>query len=654
MRAEDSDFQHIQGIIETLLTVVQTGTKNSPHSKTDSQLGQLANTLNQLSSKRSKHQTQKALTWTEKKLDAIRKGADSFITIISRDGTVKFVNRPILSTKVEDAIGQNILALIPPEDQKEHILIINEILKLDTNQTIESRLFTNSDPRYFSHSVSPCVDQGKQGDIIIISKDITAIKRLEELDRLRRRHLEDVINLSSDAILICDENAAIQYINHKGIDLFGQGLKDIQGKHTDVLIPGIFNATTDLLCDRHKLQNHFNPGFIGIRKNGKRFPAEVKARKMSIGTSKGTMILLRDRTEAIRQTEELNKLSLVAGELKNAVIMANADLYPIWINKAYTDQTGFELSDVKDKKLHVSFTGKGLDLSTEILDNLDSGNYVYEEIELYTKQGKRYDAGIHATPVMDVNNDLEKVIVIIDDITKRKSAEREIVRQNHELQDFVYILSHNIRSPLSTLLGLVDLFKYTSASSTFQEEIIEKLNFVALRLDQSIIDLNRALEAQKGHNVEYSEVKLETSIRRVLGLLSDDIDQSQAQISLNISSPSSVKVIEAYFENVLHNLVLNSILFRNRRKKLKVNISCSQISDTVMELKVEDNGQGIDLTNGKKERVFEMYGRQNRSVPGKGMGLFLAKSQITTMGGKIDVTSEIGKGAVFTVTLPFK
>lgn len=652
MRAETSDFQHIQGIIETLLTVVQTQAKNSNHSKTKSQLSQLASTLNRLSSKHPKLQNQKVPTWTEKKLDAIRKGADSFITIISREGVVKFINRPIGQINTQDAIGQQVLNLLPTEDQKTHRELVKQILELDTNQTVESVVFSASNPRYFSHSVSPCIDQGKHGDIIIISKDITAIKRLEELNRLRRQHLEEVINHSSDAIVICNENAAIEYINHKGIALFGHSLSDVKGKHADLLIPGVFNSPKVLLCERHKLQNHFNPGFTGIRKNGLRFPAEVKARKMSIGHTKGTMILLRDRTEIIRQSEELDKLSLVAGQLKNAVIMADSELYPIWVNKAYTLQTGFKLEDVRDKKLHVSFTGKGLDISNETLKNLFDGNYTYEEIELYTKFGKRYDAGIHATPVMDADNKLEKIIVIIDDITIRKNAEREIVRQNHELQDFVYILSHNIRSPLSTLLGLVDLFRYTTPADSFQEEVIQKLNSVAQTLDQSIIDLNKALETQKGHNVEYSDVKLEMSMRRVLTLLSQDIEQSSAKIILDISSPSTIHVIEAYFENILYNLILNSIVYRNKRKRLKIKISSLQIGESSMELRVEDNGLGIDLSKGKKQRLFEMYGRQNRSVPGKGMGLFLAKSQITTMGGQIDVESEKGKGAIFKVTLP--
>ena len=101
--------------------------------------------------------------------------------------------------------------------------------------------------------------------------------------------------------------------------------------------------------------------------------------------------------------------------------------------------------------------------------------------------------------------------------------------------------------------------------------------------------------------------------------------------------------------NILYNLLVNALKYSKEDIPPKIVVSTEEKKDWII-LKVSDNGIGMELTPERKSRIFDMYGRLSAKTKGKGMGLFLVKTQIEALNGSIDVISEKGMGSTFIVS----
>lgn len=235
------------------------------------------------------------------------------------------------------------------------------------------------------------------------------------------------------------------------------------------------------------------------------------------------------------------------------------------------------------------------------------------------------------------------------DVTQIETGKQRIQRQYNELQNFVYVISHNVRSPIAMLLGLVDLLKIQYGDS---DELITNIGHTMDALDTTIKDLNHALSLKNTSKESFTEVDLQEVMGEIERLLSGEIKNCGAAIKIDFSRAPKVLGIKSYVSNILYNLVLNALVYRAEERPPLINISSRLNSIKVVEIEVADNGAGMDLN--KKERrkkIFDMYGRLSSATSGKGLGLYLVKTQVEAMGGTIGVESELDKGTVFTIVL---
>jgi signal transduction histidine kinase len=100
-------------------------------------------------------------------------------------------------------------------------------------------------------------------------------------------------------------------------------------------------------------------------------------------------------------------------------------------------------------------------------------------------------------------------------------------------------------------------------------------------------------------------------------------------------------------ESIFYNLISNAIKYKHPGRKPVIGVK-SQIQDDYVQIEIADNGLGIDLEE-HKENLFSLYKRFHSHVEGRGVGLYLVKTQVTALGGKIDVKSKEGEGTVFTL-----
>jgi signal transduction histidine kinase len=226
----------------------------------------------------------------------------------------------------------------------------------------------------------------------------------------------------------------------------------------------------------------------------------------------------------------------------------------------------------------------------------------------------------------------------------------ELVKQNNQLEQFGYIIAHNLRGPVSRILGLSNLIT-KQYDPIRDEEIITQLHGSAEELDAIIYDLNGILDIKKGIHTAYSQVDLPARLEKVKSILVDKINESTAVIKQDFQV-KTIYAIPAYIESILYNLLSNAIKYRYYDRVPEIEIKTYPENDTVV-LIVQDNGIGIDLQK-SKAKMFSLYQRFHHHVEGKGLGLFLVKTQVEALSGTIEIESKVNEGTTFIITLPIK
>lgn len=227
----------------------------------------------------------------------------------------------------------------------------------------------------------------------------------------------------------------------------------------------------------------------------------------------------------------------------------------------------------------------------------------------------------------------------------------ELVSQNNQLEQFGYIIAHNLRGTVARILGLTNLINSKPFEPTKDQEILQHIHDSAKELDATIYDLNAILEIRKGIHNSYELVNFSDRFKKVKSMLKDKINESETTVyeEFNVQNCYAVPV---YIESILYNLVSNGIKYKAHDRNPVIHLKTA-LNQNRIELTVQDNGMGMDLTK-LKEKVFTLYQRFHHHVEGKGMGLFLVKTQVEALGGTIEVDSKVHEGTTFKIYLPLR
>ncbi len=251
--------------------------------------------------------------------------------------------------------------------------------------------------------------------------------------------------------------------------------------------------------------------------------------------------------------------------------------------------------------------------------------------------------------IRNLNNNLEESV---DERTAElRVAYGNLVKQNHNLEQFAYIISHNLRAPIAQIMGLVGLFIESQDTGTSNPQMLDYLSRSARNLDMIVNDLNDLLLMRNQADAVREAVNMAEIAQTVLESLKGPISNTNAQILTDFSSAEVVTAIRSYLTSILYNLLSNAIKYRSPERPLVVRIQTMQAGEYIC-LSVEDNGLGMDLKNHDPKKLFKLYHRMHFHTEGKGMGLFIVKEQVEVMNGKIEVESQPDTGTCFRIYLP--
>jgi PAS domain S-box-containing protein len=247
-------------------------------------------------------------------------------------------------------------------------------------------------------------------------------------------------------------------------------------------------------------------------------------------------------------------------------------------------------------------------------------------------------------------------IFAFNDITERKISDLErdkiladLVQRNKDLEQFTYIVSHNLRAPVANILGMSNMINSSDFDIDEHQEVKTALATSVNMLDQIIIDLNQILQVTGNVNEKKEDVLFKYLVDDINLSLSNLIESENAAVTYNFNAGQGISTIKSYMYSIFYNLILNAIKYKRPHVDPSISIFTRK-SEGKLEILFKDNGKGINEKNLKN--LFGLYKRFDTNVEGKGMGLFMVKIQVETLGGKISVQSEPGAGTTFKVEFP--
>lgn len=220
-----------------------------------------------------------------------------------------------------------------------------------------------------------------------------------------------------------------------------------------------------------------------------------------------------------------------------------------------------------------------------------------------------------------------------------------LAKQNKQLHDFAYITTHNLRSPIGNLVSLHELHKLSNKQEE-KNELMNKLKQVSHQLLGNVNDLSDSLKLQQDN--AYEEISFEELSDSVLKQLSVSIERKKAIITSNFDAKASIAYPKIYLESILLNLLSNALKYSSTKRTPQISIY-TNIKNEKTLLHVTDNGMGINMEK-YGNQLFGLYNTFHDNADAKGIGLFITKTQIESLGGSIAVSSEADKGTTFTIT----
>jgi len=243
---------------------------------------------------------------------------------------------------------------------------------------------------------------------------------------------------------------------------------------------------------------------------------------------------------------------------------------------------------------------------------------------------------------------------IVNAIDKRKmqlqrdEMTSDLIQRNKDLEQFAYIISHNIRGSVANMLGLADFWNPHSENKKEQEFIFKGIKSSMKKLDDVIKDLNYILQFKHGENEQKDIVNFSQLVEDIKQSMAGVIEKEETEIKCDFEVKEIV-TIKSYLYSIFYNLIANSIKYKKKGTPAVIEIM-SRDAYGQTELVFKDNGIGIDLDK-YGDKVFGLYKRFNQEKEGKGMGLFMVKTQVEALAGRIHVHSEPGRGCEFRITL---
>jgi PAS domain S-box-containing protein len=563
-------------------------------------------------------------------------------------------------TEVIETLGEQWMSLIHEEEQPSvYKQMVRHIKGQSEFFDIEMRIKTGSGQWHWIHSRGQVTERSKDNRATRLTGTIQNIDKRKENEQIlleSERRYRDLTEYSPLAIAVHCEGKIVfankqtaKFLGAKSTqELIGRNVLDfIQKKYREVAV-----ARIQTIYKNREAAPMAEENFIDLK--GNKLVAEVVGIPYQYEGKNAVQLIARDITErkkterVLKRSEQL--LSQLFENVPIGIVLLDEKRRVIQINKGFEDIFGYNNDEAFGQKLNSLIIPKEARGEAINITKLITGGKVIKEVETLRKKkdGSLVPVMIYGLPVKLK----EKVIAVYGiyvDVTVSKTVEGELKIRNEELDNFVYKVSHDLRAPLSSTLGLIHLAKLEGENADLSQ-YIELIGDRITQLDRFITDV---LSHSKNLNLDVVNSQIDfqaiidKSFEELHYLPGVDIVKRDVTIDSEPFTNDQWRVSE-----VLRNLISNALKYLNPEiddPYIKIDI---KIDNEHCNISFEDNGIGI--TEELQSRVFEMFYRATEYSEGSGIGLYIVKNAIDKMGGNISLESAPYKGTKFYISLPNK
>ena len=376
---------------------------------------------------------------------------------------------------------------------------------------------------------------------------------------------------------------------------------------------------------------------------------------------------LNEKSKREKIEQEVERLSLVASQSTNGVVITDIDGKLEWINEGFTKVSGWTLEEVIGKKPGNFLQGEKTDKEVVRImrDCIINKTGFDVEILNYNKAGFPYWIQIICNPLIDSSGNITGFMAIESDISIRKKYEQELIGARNEAieaqkaeENFLANMSHEIRTPLNAVIGMVSLLYETNLNEEQLDYIrtLDHSSSFLLGLISNVLDIQKI---QTG-NIEIvkSTINFSAILDTILMTYENRVKEKGLKVVMQKDKniPSRIISDKTILQQILNNLMSNAEKFT---EKGEIGIRASQITwkgKLSIQLEVFDTGAGIapEKEHFLFKKFKQIHAPELTNTRGTGLGLAITKELVEVLKGEISVKSENGKGSVFIVKIPIE
>lgn len=275
------------------------------------------------------------------------------------------------------------------------------------------------------------------------------------------------------------------------------------------------------------------------------------------------------------------------------------------------------------------------------------------ELKNKAQDGTVYWLDTTIVPFLDEYGKPYQYIAIRYDISLLKAAEEKSINysralefKNQQLVDFCNVVSHNLRAPLINISMLVDFIRESQGEEE-RNEVLGKIKPVVNHLLDVFNELVESLQIRQNTEIRNEEIDIKDCLKRNLIGFETQIKEYKVTIEFDLDKAPKIFFPQKYIDDILNNLLSNALKYRSPERSLYIKIKTEKVKNGIL-MSISDNGLGIDLDM-HKNHIFKIRKTFHKHNNARGFGLFLIKTQIETMDGKIWVKSKVNEGTTFYV-----
>jgi PAS domain S-box-containing protein len=487
-----------------------------------------------------------------------------------------------------------------------------------------------------------------------VTEEVQARQKLEASQQ-ELKWFKFMADQARDPFLLMREDGSFAYLNKQALEAWGYTEEEAQHLRLFDINPLYPREAFAQTFAQAQQGAYLRFDTLHKRKDGHVYPVNVNISGLVLGGQPHLFAIPRDITkqqqftDALRESEQ--RFRTMADAAPNIVWAVNPDVSVKYVNKAFLEFLGVTLEQFIASNWLPHVHPEDLQLTRRTLVGAVQDRTVFSlEHRMLRQDGEYRWLLSQGAPSYYASGELYGYVGSAIDITELKQANEQLTRLNVDLDNFIYTASHDLKSPISNIEGLLDALLYTLPPEALQMAQVQQLTGMMResvdRFSKTIANLTDVVKLQKEYNGEAVLVDLAGVVEEVRLDLEPMIQAAQAELEVAIDACPAVRFSEKNLRSVVYNLLSNALKYRAPDRRLHVLIRC-ETTPQYLVLIVQDNGLGIEPR--RHHQLFTMFKRFHNHVEGSGIGLYMVKKIVDNASGKIEVESQPGVGSTFRI-----